>query len=174
MNTEEGFALASLKEFVKLWGSGTKASFHLECKDGQAWFKLSSFLGHPGSPNFASPHSHPEQQYHKTIRSKGPSQVLCDQARAAAHRATKNTSDTAKTAAATADENLTASVDPPTPHSEPPPPAPPSLTAEAADRPTPPSAPPVSPKIAVPALPAASTVATFNEVHDEILLEKKK
>ena len=105
------------------------------------------------------------------------SQVLRDQARAAAQRATKNTSDTEKPAAATADENSTAPVDPPpTPHSAPPPPppAPPSLPAEAADRPTPPSAPPVSPKIAVPALPAASTVATFNEVHDEILLENKE
>ena len=109
-NTEEGFALASLKEFVKLWGSGTKASFHLECQDGQAWFKLSSFLGHPGSPHFAPPHSHPEQQYPKTRRRKGPSQVLRDQAREAAHRATKNTSDTEKPAAATADENSTATI----------------------------------------------------------------
>ena len=57
----------------------------------------------------------------------------------------------------------------PSPHS-----APPSIPAEAADRSTPPSAPPVSPKIAVPALPAASTVATFNEVGDEILLENKE
>jgi hypothetical protein len=155
MNTEEGFALASLKEFVKLWGSDTKASFHLECQDGQAWFKLSSFLFHPGSPHFAPPHSHHERKYPKTRRRKGPSQVLRDQARAAAHRASKNTSDTEKPAAATADENPTAPVDPlPTPHSAPPPPppAPPSIPFEAADRPTPPRARPVSTKIAVPAL----------------------
>ena len=42
MNTEEGFILASLKEFVKLWGSGSQSSYHLECKNGQAWFQFGS------------------------------------------------------------------------------------------------------------------------------------
>ena len=97
MNTEEGCVLALFKEFVKLWGSGNQASFHLECKDGQAWFKLSAFLGLPGSPHFVPPclqnenhgnHGHRDQSFSKLRRKKGPSQLLCDRTRAAAHRAT--------------------------------------------------------------------------------------
>ena len=56
MNTEESFVLASLTEFVKLWGSGTQASFNLECRNGQAWFKLSSLLGPPNHPHFTPLH----------------------------------------------------------------------------------------------------------------------
>ena len=55
MNTEEAFVLASLKEFVKLWGSGTQASLNLECKNGQAWIQFGAMLGSPASPHFDPP-----------------------------------------------------------------------------------------------------------------------
>ena len=82
MNTEESFILASLKEFVKLWGSGCQSSYHLECKNGQAWLQFGSALGSPGSQHF-SPNvivkDVPKKQ-------KSPRRILKDRARAAAHR----------------------------------------------------------------------------------------
>ena len=39
-NREEFFLLASLREFVKVWGSGKNASFNVECRDGNAWRSL--------------------------------------------------------------------------------------------------------------------------------------
>ena len=55
MNTEETFVLASLKEFVKLWGSGSQATFNLECSYGQAWFPLGARMGPPAFPHFYPP-----------------------------------------------------------------------------------------------------------------------
>ena len=49
MNTKESYVLASLTEFVKLLGSGSQATFHLECKDRQALVQFSSFLGPPAA-----------------------------------------------------------------------------------------------------------------------------
>ena len=46
-NTEEAFVLSSLKEFVKVWGSGRQGYFNLECRNGLACVKLSFDLGHP-------------------------------------------------------------------------------------------------------------------------------
>ena len=89
MNNEEAFILASLKEFVKLWGSGRDASFKLECYNGQAWFRLDSKLGAPGSPHFEPhvPQNHfPHKKQPPQRRRKGPSRREKDYARAAAHR----------------------------------------------------------------------------------------
>ena len=151
MNTEEGFILANLKEFVKLWGSGTHASFYLECRDKQAWFKLSSFLGSPGSCHFSPSHVQNEDNgIHevKTKRRKGPSQLLRNQARAAAHRASKSnfSAENPQPAAATAEDNSAAPADVPS-SSPPPSPLPPSHAVPASSPPT------HSSKLAVPASP---------------------
>ena len=91
MNTEEGFILASLKEFVKLWGSGIQSSYHLECRNGQAWFQFGSILGSPGSQHFV-PKAPVKDSYKKK---KSPSRILKDRARAAAYRQAKASADTA-------------------------------------------------------------------------------
>lgn len=82
-NTEEAFVLASVKEFVNTWASGSKANLNLECQNGQAWVKLAFQLGHP-----AAPHHVPVIPPHQAQRPrKGPSRRLKDQVRAAAYRA---------------------------------------------------------------------------------------
>ena len=94
-NTEEAFVLANLKEFVKLWGSGKRAHLQLECQNGQACIKFSSYLGAPVDLHFF-PHfpqhgihdPHHNQHHHPhQPRRKGPRQRERDRARAAAHRA---------------------------------------------------------------------------------------
>ena len=87
MNTKESFVLASLKEFVKLWGSGCQATFNLECRNGQAWFQLGGRLGHPAFHHYCPPP--PQTQVKKK---KSQTRVLKDRARAAEHRAKKNES----------------------------------------------------------------------------------
>ena len=52
MNTEEAFLLSSLKEFVKIWGSGNQATLNIECKDGKACVRMETLLGHPSSSHF--------------------------------------------------------------------------------------------------------------------------
>ena len=51
-NTDECFTLATLKEFVKLWGSGRQARLNLECCDGTAWANFSFQLGHPSQQHY--------------------------------------------------------------------------------------------------------------------------
>ena len=165
MNSEEAFVLASLKEFVKLWGSSSEASFHLECSNGQAWFRLGSRLGSPASPHFIPAHpqsSVPQQSQQR--RRKGPSRRLKDSARAAAHRARRDHQlivTTADEADFLAPEPAVSALPPPSPtgsssgsipaasagsSSAPPPPAPSgsspesSLGAPAGLSPAPPSA----------------------------------
>ena len=70
MNCEETFVLASLKEFVKLWGSGSQASFNLECSNGQAWFHLGARLGPPASPHFYPPNPPQVPQKRKKTHSR--------------------------------------------------------------------------------------------------------
>ena len=77
-NTEESFVLATLKEVVKVWGSGGQANLHLECKDGQAWLKIGFHLGQPDTPH------HQDCGFR---RQKGPKRKQRDRDRAAAHRA---------------------------------------------------------------------------------------
>ena len=80
MNTEEAFVLASLKEFVKLWGSGTQASLNLECKNGQAWIHFGAMLGSPASSHF-DPTTAPVRKKKSQARKEK------DRVRAAEHRA---------------------------------------------------------------------------------------
>ena len=97
MNTEEAFVLASLKEFVKLWGSGCQSSFKLECNNGEPWFHLSSRLASPGTPHF-DPHvphqgdSDVDQKPPQKGRQKGPARRRKDFARSEAHREKLKTS----------------------------------------------------------------------------------
>ena len=86
MNTEETFVLASLKEFVRLWGSGCQSSFHLQCQNYQAWFKLESKLGAPNSHHYV-PYIPPPPPPPPPARRKGPGRRQKDRDRAAAHRA---------------------------------------------------------------------------------------
>ena len=83
MNTEESFVLASLKEFVKLWGSSREATFNLECRNGQAWFQLGASLGPPSFPHFCPSPNTPKRTKKSTAR------IEKDPARAAVHRAQK-------------------------------------------------------------------------------------
>ena len=45
--TEEAFVLANVKEFVKIWGTGSRAHLNVECNNGTAWITMSAKLGHP-------------------------------------------------------------------------------------------------------------------------------
>ena len=82
-NTEEAFVLSNLKEFVKIWGSGGRAQFNLECKNGSAWIKLKVKVADPASPHYHPRHHEPA---HKN-RHKGPARRGKDRQRTAAHRA---------------------------------------------------------------------------------------
>ena len=53
--TEEAFVLSSLKEFVKLWGSGSQANLQLECNEGKACIRFSAQIGSPADLHFV-PH----------------------------------------------------------------------------------------------------------------------
>ena len=76
-----------------MWGSGNQATFNLECRNGQAYIKMETHLGHPAKPHF-HPHPPPQQQAlhpgnhdrdrHKS-RHKSPRHIQRDRARAAAH-----------------------------------------------------------------------------------------
>ena len=96
--SEEAFALASLKEFVKLWGSGSRATFQIGCNNGQAFLQFSSQLGAPADRHFVPPivprhpqHGlHAEQPVHHHPRQKSQKQRERDLARAVAHRAAQD------------------------------------------------------------------------------------
>ena len=100
MNTEENFVLASLKEFVRLWGSGCQSSFQLQCKNKQAWFKLESVLGSPASPHFV-PHTLSNDHPPQPRRRKGPGRQQKDRDRAAAHRAKLASADPSTSSSST-------------------------------------------------------------------------
>jgi hypothetical protein len=95
--SEEAFALASLKEFVKLWGSVRRATFQIECNNGEAILQFSSQLGAPADRHFLLPYvpRHPQQcphadeSVHHHPRQKSQKQRERDLARAAAHRASQ-------------------------------------------------------------------------------------
>jgi hypothetical protein len=186
--SEEAFALASLKEFVKLWGSGSRAFFQLECSNGQAHLQFSSLLGAPTDRHFVPPHvpgpGHPQHGFHAKQplhhpRQKSQKQRERDKARAAAHRAAQelnivNSADTAvekdpsdlepqhqvvKEPATLAGESAS-----PASSGAPLTPPPPPPSKEAA---VPAPVPSVLSKQAVPAAP----IVTFNEVRDEFLFE---
>ena len=114
--TEEAFVLASLKEFVKLWGSGSQASFQLQCSKRQVSFHLSSQLGAPADRHFL-PSPRPKDLFHgyhdpqpHPQRQKSPRQRERDRARAAAHRAAIDLEKSKQ--AVTADTESDSTVDP--------------------------------------------------------------
>ena len=51
-NTEEAFVLSSLKEIVKVWGSGGQGCFNLDCQNGTAWVKIAFQLGSPADQHY--------------------------------------------------------------------------------------------------------------------------
>ena len=166
MNSEESYVLASLKEFVRIWGSGNQASFSLECRNGQACFKMASQLGHPASQHFV-PHPFPRQYQHHgphgagdgpQHRIKGPGQRRRDRARAAAHQARLNDQLTEpRLPAATATHADSEQV--------PPPPLP--TAAPAAHKPPPPDSLPILPHLNPPAATAGPPTAPPPDVPTE-------
>ena len=50
-NSEAGFIFASMTEFIHLWRSGKEASINIDCKNKQAFLKISCSLGHPDQPH---------------------------------------------------------------------------------------------------------------------------
>ena len=161
INTEEAYVLATVKEFVKSWGSGSQTSLNLECKNGQAWIHFSSLLGPPATCHYV-PH-HPRQggvhgshgsPNHPRPRMKGPGQVRRDLARAAAHREKLNQLDATKSA-----DPVELEADNPSPLPPSPSPAAPAdplspPPAASADPSSPPPAPP-------PLLPSDTAVQTL-------------
>ena len=85
-NNEERFVLASLKEFVKTWGSGNAGSFQLVCKDGQAKLSMEFSLESPGSSHFTSPEDNQDTSNRDKWR-KNPSTLRRDKKRAEQRRA---------------------------------------------------------------------------------------
>ena len=80
---------------MKLLGSGSQATFHLECKDRQALVQFSSFLGPPAACHYVPQGplrhgdghgSHVSTVFPRPKRRKGPSQLRHDQAWASAHK----------------------------------------------------------------------------------------
>ena len=186
--TEEAFVQASLKEFVKLWGSGSQAFFQLQCVDGQASLKFSSQLGAPADFHFHHhryPHHlhgfHAEQPHHHP-RKNSKKQQDRDRVRAAAHQADKQL-NVEKPAVTAAKESSAGTQPSPPPGSgedapKPPPSIPPKVVA-------PPAATfliPPNPKQAVPAAPApflssnsavpAHPKVILSEVRDELVSEE--
>ena len=85
-NNEERFVLASLKEFVKTWGSGNAGSFQLVCKDGQAKLSMEFSLETPGSSHFTPPGDN-QDTWKRDKRRKNPSTLRRDKKRAEQRRA---------------------------------------------------------------------------------------
>ena len=86
-NTEEAFVLATLKEFVKMWGFGSRALLNLECQEGTVWVKLALQLGHPAALHDVPPPPPGQDGPPRRRNKKGPARREKDRVRAAAHRA---------------------------------------------------------------------------------------
>ena len=188
--TEEAFVQASLKEFVKLWGSGSQAFFQLQCVDGQASLKFSSQLGAPADLHFHQQHRYPHhlhgfraEQPHHHPRKKSQKQQDRDRVRAAAHRADKQLN--VEKPAVTADKDSSAGTQPSLPpgSGEDAPTPPPSLPSKVAAPPAAASLIPRNPKQAAPAAPAplpssnsavpACQKVTLSEVIDELVFKEE-
>jgi hypothetical protein len=77
-NNEERFVLASLKEFVKTWGTGRAGSFQLVCEDGRAKLSMEFHLEKPGNLHFTPP----DASAYRDTRRKNPSRLRRDKKRA--------------------------------------------------------------------------------------------
>ena len=76
-NNEERFVLASLKEFVKTWGSGRAGSFQLVCDEGHAKLSMEFSLETPGSAHF-TPSDGNQDTLKRDKRRKNPSTLRRD------------------------------------------------------------------------------------------------
>ena len=85
-NNEERFVLASLKEFVKTWGTGRAGSFQLVCKEGQAKLSMEFSLETPGCPHF-TPSDDNQDTFKRDKRRKNPSTLRRDKKRSELRRA---------------------------------------------------------------------------------------
>ena len=77
-NSNENLVCESLTKFFELWRGRQAATFHLECRNGEASFHFSAFLGQP------------EKQGRKVSNKISPSKIRRNKARAEAHAAKKN------------------------------------------------------------------------------------
>jgi hypothetical protein len=77
VRSEESFVLASLKEFVKTWGTGRDGSFQLVCKDGQTKLSMEFSLEAPGSLHF-TPSEDNQNSSNREKRRKTPSTLRRD------------------------------------------------------------------------------------------------
>ena len=77
-NSNENLVCDSLTKFIELWRGRHAATFHLECRNGEASFHFSAFLGQP------------EKQGRKVSNKISPSKIRRNKARAEAHAAKKN------------------------------------------------------------------------------------
>ena len=84
--SEESFVLASLKEFVKTWGTGRDGSFQLVCKDGQAKLSMEFSLEKPGNPHFTPAEDNQDTSKRDKWR-KNPSTLRRDKKRSELRRA---------------------------------------------------------------------------------------
>ena len=85
-NNEERFVLASLKEFVKTWGSGRAGSFQLVCDEGHAKLSMEFSLETPGSSHF-TPSDGNQDTLKRDKRRKNPSALRRDKKRSEQRRA---------------------------------------------------------------------------------------
>ena len=85
-NNEERFVLASLKEFVKTWGSGRAGSFQLVCEKGQAKLSMEFSLETQGSPHFTVSDDN-QDTFKLDKRHKNPSTLRHDKRRSELRRA---------------------------------------------------------------------------------------
>ena len=79
-NNKERFVLASLKEFVKTWGSGRAGSFQLVCDEGHAKLSMEFSLETPGSAHF-TPSDGNQDTLKRDKRRKNPSTLRRDKKR---------------------------------------------------------------------------------------------
>ena len=83
-NTEAGFVLASVTEFLHLWRSGKKSSLLLECKEGKTFVSFKCGLGKPDQ-------HHIQDVRRRRKKKKSSKRILRDKARAASYQATQAT-----------------------------------------------------------------------------------
>ena len=76
--SKENLVCDSLTKFFELWRGRQSATFHLECRNGEATFHFSAFLGHP------------DKVRKKVSNKMSPSKIRRNKARAEAHAAKKN------------------------------------------------------------------------------------
>ena len=79
--SNENLVCDSLTKFFELWRGRQAATFHLECRNGEASFHFSAFLGHP------------DKAGRKVSNKMSPSKIRRNKARAEAHAAAKNNPD---------------------------------------------------------------------------------